>query len=196
MEGIGQFNGASVDVFVANVSAEPLIIPSHNELAIVSEVVPVEHIFIEHGKDGFNVDVHRVVFDGVDVSGVESEYFNCGEPDKDIPNEKQTEPTREQFVFPDGTDVLLPLGISISNIDPKEAALAAELIGKHENAFSKDSFDLGYCDLIPHQIKLTDDKPVNLPYCRITPNQVEEVKQLLQDLLDRQIIRRSTSPLC
>lgn len=196
LEGIGQFNGASVDVFVANASAEPLIIPSHTKLAIVSKVVPVEHIFIEHGEDGFNVDVHRVV-DGVDVLGVEPEYSNYLEPDKDIPsnpNEKQAEPTRERFVFPDGTDFLLPLGISLSNLDPVEAVLAAELIKKHENAFSKDSFDLGFCDLIPHQIKLTDEKPVNLPYRRITPNQVAEVKQLLQDLLDRQIIRRSSSP--
>ena len=54
-------------------------------------------------------------------------------------------------------------------------------------------FDLGYCDLIPHEIKVCDDKPINLPYRRIVPSQAAEVKKLLQDLLDRNVIQRSKS---
>ena len=196
LEGTGQFNGAYLDVFVANASAEPLIFPSHTDLAIVSEVVPVEHVFVEHGKDGFDVQVHQVVFDGVDVLEVGAK-IDSPKPEVDIPNvsnERQLDCVRERFVFPDGTEFLLPRGIKLDNLNPEEAVLAANLIQKHEGAFSKDSFDLGFCDLIPHRINLTDDKPVNLPYRRVTPNHVSEVKQLLQDLLDRQIIRKSASP--
>ena len=81
----------------------------------------------------------------------------------------------------------------MSHLGPEEVLLAAESIRKLVGAFSCDPFDFGRCDLIPHQITL-DGKPVNLPHRRIVPSLVEEVKQLLQDLLDRQIIRRSTSP--
>ena len=65
-----------------------------------------------------------------------------------------------------------------------EAVLAAGLIREHEGAFSMDRLDLGYCTLIPHEIKLVDDSVVNLPFRRTTPNCVTEVRKLLQDLLE------------
>ena len=101
---------------------------------------------------------------------------------------------RELFVFPNGTKFSLPPGISLKDLSASEAVLAADLIRKHEAAFSKDSLDLGYNDLIPHEINVVDDKPVNLPYRRIIPSQMAEVKNLLQDLLDRNVIRKSSSP--
>ena len=33
------------------------------------------------------------------------------------------------------------------------------LLDKHNDVFSKDGDDIGYCDAIPHQIVTVDDRP-------------------------------------
>ena len=53
---------------------------------------------------------------------------------------------------------------------------------------------MGTCSIIPHQIRLKDDDPINLPFRRIAPNLVQEVKQQLDEMLRRGIIRKSCSP--
>jgi hypothetical protein len=47
---------------------------------------------------------------------------------------------------------------------------------------------------VQHRINLTDDNPIAQPYRRTPPSQYTEVKQHIQDLLDKNIIKESTSP--
>ena len=54
------------------------------------------------------------------------------------------------------------------------------LLDKHNDVFSKDGDDIGYCDAIPHQIVTVDDRPIRVPHRRIHPNQWEEVKAHLE----------------
>ncbi|PIK58589.1 Transposon Ty3-I Gag-Pol polyprotein [Apostichopus japonicus] len=54
--------------------------------------------------------------------------------------------------------------------------------------------DLGFCDKVEHRIILLDDKPVKVPHRRIPPHRWKEVRDHLQQLLSRQIIRESSSP--
>ncbi|PIK57859.1 putative transposon Ty3-I Gag-Pol polyprotein, partial [Apostichopus japonicus] len=70
----------------------------------------------------------------------------------------------------------------------------ARLVNKHTTAFSNDALDLGFCDVIPHEINVTSSTPIRLPYRRIPPTQMAEVKELLQGMLDQNIIRKSISP--
>ena len=50
------------------------------------------------------------------------------------------------------------------------------------------------CSGVEHQINVTDDKPVKLPYRRIPPSQWQEVRDYVQKVLNQGIIRESCSP--
>ncbi|CAG5127783.1 unnamed protein product, partial [Candidula unifasciata] len=47
---------------------------------------------------------------------------------------------------------------------------------------------------VTHNISLSDDTPVKQPYRRIPPAFYREVQDHLQGLLEKQIIRESSSP--
>lgn len=53
---------------------------------------------------------------------------------------------------------------------------------------------MGYTELITHEIFLLDDEPVRQRYQRLPPSDYEAVKQHIQQLLQNQVIRESTSP--
>ena len=48
--------------------------------------------------------------------------------------------------------------------------------------------------MIPHEINTSNQNPIRLPYRRVPPNYIPEMKQLLQEMLEKGIIRRSCSP--
>lgn len=100
------------------------------------------------------------------------------------------------FSFGDGEKYKLPPGLSIESSIPRDGLKeqVVRLIQKHESIFSKDDFDVGYCDKIPHEINTADNHPISEPYQRIPPHRVQEVKSLLQKLLDQGIIKHSKSP--
>ena len=102
--------------------------------------------------------------------------------------------TPEKVICADETEITLPPGISLEGIESPDKERIARLLRDHNAAFSKDDLDLGRCDTIPHRINVNDTKPVRLPYRRISPHEMKEVRQLLQDMLDRNIIRKSDSP--
>ncbi|XP_063962087.1 uncharacterized protein LOC135155782 [Lytechinus pictus] len=87
----------------------------------------------------------------------------------------------------------LPQGVEIKDLDPVEETAVASLLHKHKNVFSKGSYDVGVCDLIPHEIRLTEGPDIRLPYRRIHTLQVKEVKEMLQGMVDQKIIRPSKS---
>ena len=195
LEGSVCINGAGVNVYIANASSEPLVIPPLTQVASLFPVTPEEQIFLERDHDGFNVFVHQVVAESGPNASLVNFPDKSDQPFSDEPGvETLPSETGEIFTFPDGSTLVLPIGISLKHLDLSEAAAAAKLVHKYHDVFSGGGYDLGFCDAIPHQIRLTDNTPVNLPYRRITPNQIGEVKELLQDLLNRGVIRRSCSP--
>ena len=54
--------------------------------------------------------------------------------------------------------------------------------------------DLGKCNILKHNIQLTDQQPFKERYRRIQPHLFEEVKQHLQEMVDVGANRRSFSP--
>ena len=60
--------------------------------------------------------------------------------------------------------------------------------------FLKNDSDLGKCNILKHDIKLTDHQPFKERYRRIPPHLFEEVKQHLQEMVEIGAIRKTFSP--
>ena len=71
---------------------------------------------------------------------------------------------------------------------------AKELLVASADVFSKDDLDLGKCNILKHDIKITDPQPFKERYRRIPPYLYEEVKAHLQEMVEVGAIRRSFSP--
>ena len=88
------------------------------------------------------------------------------------------------------------LGIHLpkDNLSSGELNEASELLGKWKHIFSTGPTDLGFTDLVKHEINLTDETPFKEPYRRIPPALFEEVREHLKEMLDAGAIRESQSP--
>ena len=71
---------------------------------------------------------------------------------------------------------------------------AKKLLCDYSETFSKRVLDLGKCNILKHNIKLTDNQPFKERYRRIPPHLFEEVKQNLQEMVEVEAFRRSFSP--
>ena len=65
---------------------------------------------------------------------------------------------------------------------------------EYQHLFVLDDLELGSTSRIKHEIKLSDPKPFKDHYRQIPPQQFEEVRAHLQDMLKVGAIRKSTSP--
>ena len=78
------------------------------------------------------------------------------------------------------------------SVDQQQAA--KKLLCDYSETFSKNDLDLGKCNILKHNIKLTDNQPFKQRYRKIPPHLFEEVKQHLQEMVEVGAIRRSFSP--
>ena len=62
------------------------------------------------------------------------------------------------------------------------------------DVFSQNDIDLGNCNILKHDIKITDPQPFKERYKRIPPHLYEEVKNHLQEMVDVEAVRRTFSP--
>ena len=65
---------------------------------------------------------------------------------------------------------------------------------EYQHLFALNDLELGSTSQIKHEIKLSDPKPFKDRYRRIPPQQFEEIRAHLQDMLKVGAIRKSTSP--
>ena len=70
---------------------------------------------------------------------------------------------------------------------------ARALLVKYSFLFAMDSMDLGKTDLVKHHIELTNYTPIKDRYRQILPQQYEEVRKHLKEILDIRAIRHSNS---
>ena len=61
------------------------------------------------------------------------------------------------------------------------------------DVFCKNDLDLGKCNILKHDIKITDSQPFKEKYRMIPPHLYEEVKNHLQEMVEVGAIRRSFS---
>lgn len=67
-----------------------------------------------------------------------------------------------------------------------------QLLHENREAFAKTDIDLGFlfCDVIPHDVRMTEVPSLRLPYRGISPAQVQEKKRLLQEMVEKRIEKR------
>ena len=85
----------------------------------------------------------------------------------------------------------LDLG-EISTWSVEQQQTARKLLCEYSETFSKNDLELGKCNILKHNIQLTDQQPFKEKYRRIPPHLFEEVKQ--QEMVEVGAIRRSFSP--
>ncbi|KAL7842572.1 hypothetical protein SRHO_G00242610 [Serrasalmus rhombeus] len=68
-----------------------------------------------------------------------------------------------------------------------------DLLYEYQDIFSKHPLDCGEAKGYTHRIRLTDDRPFRLPYRRVPPAHYQKLRQVLSEMEERGIIRKSTS---
>ena len=87
----------------------------------------------------------------------------------------------------------LDLG-ELSTWSEEQQYAVRKLLCNYDDTFSKNVLDLGKCNILKHNIQLTDQHPFKERYRRIPPHLFEEAKQHLQEMVEVGAIRRSFSP--
>ena len=82
----------------------------------------------------------------------------------------------------------------LDNWTEDQQRAAKDLSVDSADVFSKDDLDLGKCNILKHDIKITDPQLFKERYRRIPPHLYEEVKAHLQEMVEVEAIRRSFSP--
>ena len=85
----------------------------------------------------------------------------------------------------------LKLGDQFSH---EEASRFEKLLQKYDSVFSKNDGDLGHTDTVRHRIDTGDASPISQRYRSLPPSQYKEVRAHIHELLDKGIIRESSSP--
>ena len=83
-------------------------------------------------------------------------------------------------------------GLEVWTTDQQQAA--KYILVDSADVFFKNDLDLGKCNILKHNIKITDPQPFNKRYWRIPPYLYEEVKAHLQEMVVVGAMRRSFSP--
>ena len=180
-----------VDLVIENQASHAILLPGNCLVGTVSPVQVTDKVQVQEAAEGLEVSVYSAVaLDECDMA-VESDSLAETEimpHDSSVPQDDkmscQTELQKQS----------LPIGVELPEMQSEQRARVVDLFNRYDQAFSKGDFDVGCCQLIPHEIRLIDKTPVSLPYRRIPPSQVEEVKAQLQHMLSQGIIRRSSSP--
>ncbi|KAF0036598.1 hypothetical protein F2P81_011910 [Scophthalmus maximus] len=110
----------------------------------------------------------------------------------DHPCQERTSPTDEPH------SALDDIGLSDINIDSCEVSSTCKerlvnLITEYQSIFSREKLDCGKATGFLHQFRVVDETPFQLPCRRIPPSQYEKVRKVLEDMEERDIIRKSSS---
>ncbi|KAI4897396.1 hypothetical protein NFI96_007157 [Prochilodus magdalenae] len=84
--------------------------------------------------------------------------------------------------------------LDLSMLSEQEQVEVRSLLQRYQTVFSAHESDLGCTNLISHDIPLLDEVPVRQRYRRVPPSEYEVVKAHINQLLEAQIIRESSSP--
>ncbi len=85
------------------------------------------------------------------------------------------------------------IDINWSQISDDCKSKLTQLLTDYQEIFSKHPLDCGKAKGCVHHIRLTDDRPVCLPYRRVPPAHYEKLRQVLNDMEKRGITRKSSS---
>ena len=111
------------------------------------------------------------------------------------PNQTSKEQPPTEIKREDDPCILDQLNLGEINTWSEEQQQAVrKLLCDYSETFSKNELDLGKCNILKHNVQLTDQQPFKERYRRIPPHLFEEVKQHLQEMVEVGAMRRSFSP--
>ena len=189
IEGLQHVKDGMVEVVVANTGPDTVTFPCSTTLVTVQEVAVTDQVVILPTPEALNVSVQQVVVESGGDAPLPTHVLLVGEQVQ----AGETASSPRIFTFPDGSHYTLPPGLCLDGLESGDAIRVATLVRQYDSVFSKGPLDVGRCDLIPHEIRVTDAAPVNSAYHRVPPHMVDEVNTLLQGFLDQGLIRRSSS---
>ncbi|KAL2104330.1 hypothetical protein ACEWY4_001198 [Coilia grayii] len=88
---------------------------------------------------------------------------------------------------------LVDVDIDACEVSDECKSRLAELLSRYRDVFSKDKLDCGEAREFVHRIHLTDDRPFRLPYRRIPPAHYHKLREVLSEMEEKGIIRKSIS---
>ena len=88
---------------------------------------------------------------------------------------------------------LQDIDIDSARLSPFWKAKLVDLLKKYESIFSRHSMDCGKAKGFVHRIRLSDSKPFRLPYRRLSPSHYDKLRTALNEMEEREIIRKSSS---
>lgn len=126
------------------------------------------------------------------------EDFNLQQDSCMVERESSEQVTKSNPTMVDLKDRLSKLGLEDLNIDScctstQSKAKLVELIEEFTDIFSRHQLDCGEAKGFVHRIRLTDDRPFRMPYRRVPPAHYQHLRQVLTDMEEKGIIRKSTS---
>ena len=95
---------------------------------------------------------------------------------------------------PQPVDIDILSRMDVGDLTESEHHRLQKVISEYYTTFSRDEDDIGFCDLVEHNIITSDDRPIKVPHRRVPPQQWPEVRDYIQKSLERGIIRESSSP--
>ena len=88
---------------------------------------------------------------------------------------------------------LQDIDIDSADLSPFLKAKLVDLLTKYESIFSRHSKDCGTAKGFVRRIRLSDSKPFRLPYRRLSPSHYDKLRMALNEMEEREIIRKSAS---
>ena len=84
--------------------------------------------------------------------------------------------------------------ISLEGLISQQRASAVKMLKEHQDSFVKDDSNVGSAQDLQMNISLKDNTPVQKDYVAVPRPLYPEVKNYIEDLLNHQFIKKSTSP--
>ena len=88
----------------------------------------------------------------------------------------------------------IPVDLSGADLSADEQRQVAECLARHKAVFSQNDQDYGRATTVLHEIPTGDAPPIRERHRQIPPNLYQEVRALLQDMLEAGVIHQSCSP--
>ncbi|XP_066497032.1 uncharacterized protein [Hoplias malabaricus] len=107
-------------------------------------------------------------------------------------------PNHHGMSLADSKQKLVDCGLDNIDIDACEVSEAwkiklAELLVRFQDIFSKGKLDCGEAKDFVHRIHLSDDRPFRLPYRRVPPAHYHKLREVLNEMEEKDIISKSVS---
>ena len=84
--------------------------------------------------------------------------------------------------------------MSYQHLEEHDKVKLKEFLIQYAGVFSKNDFDIGYCDIIEHEVSTKESEPIKQQPRRLAPTQRLAADKIVDDLLHQGLITPSKSP--